>query len=319
VYYYCFFCEPAVIRVTTKLFPLWAIAFSTLAYLQPSWFSGLAPLIAYLLGVVMLGMGLTLTGESFRTVLTRPKTVVTGVALQFLIMPLAAWNAAWLLGLDPQLAAGLVLVGSAPGGTASNVITYLAGGAVALSITLTAVSTILSVVATPALTWLYVGQSVPVPVWSMLVSILTIVLLPVAAGVVINQLWGSSLGKVKHASPLLSVAAIVLIIAIIVARNHDQIHDVGLAVLAAVVIHNGLGLGLGYAVAKSLHFTEAEARTISIEVGMQNSGLGVVLAQQYFSAIAALPGAIFSIWHNLSGSALASYWSRSAEGQRDMF
>ena len=301
-----------MIQATTKLFPVWAIVFSCAAYVMPSWFSGMAPLIPYLLGVVMLGMGLTLTGESFRTVLTRPQTVLTGVALQFGIMPLAAWTAASLLGLEPQLAAGLILVGSSPGGTASNVITFLAGGAIALSITLTAISTILSVVATPALTWLYVGQSVPVPVGSMLVSILTIVLLPVAAGVVINQVWGSSLGKAKHASPLLSVAAIVLIIAIIVARNHDQIRDVGIAILAAVVLHNGLGLGAGYGVAKWMRFTEAEARTLAIEVGMQNSGLGVVLAQQYFSALAALPGAVFSIWHNLTGSTLASFWSRRA-------
>jgi bile acid:Na+ symporter, BASS family len=306
---------PSLLRLGTKLFPLWAIAFSCLAYGVPDWFSGLAPLVPYLLGVVMLGMGLTLTGASFGTVLTRPRTVLAGVALQFGIMPLAAFAVASLFGLEPQLAAGLILVGSAPGGTASNVITYLAGGAVALSITLTAISTILSVVATPALTWLYVGQSVPVPVGSMLVSILTIVLLPVAAGVAINQIWGSSLGKVRHASPLLSVAGIVLIIAIIVARNHDSLRDVGLAALAAVVLHNGIGLGAGYAIAKAMRFTEAEARTIAIEVGMQNSGLAVVLAQQYFSPLAALPGAIFSIWHNLTGSALASYWSRGAASE----
>jgi BASS family bile acid:Na+ symporter len=228
-----------------------------------------------------------------------------------MIMLLAAWTAVSLLGLEPQLAAGLILVGSSPGGAASNVITFLAGGAVALSITLTTISTILSVVATPAFTWLYVGQSVAVPVGSMLVSILTIVLLPVTAGVVLNQVWGSALGKAKHASPLLSVTAIVLIIAIIVARNHDQIGDIGIPVLAAVVLHNGLGLGAGYAIAKWMHFTKAEARTLAIEVGMQNSGLGVVLAQQYFSALAALPGTIFSIWHNLTGSTLASFWSRS--------
>lgn len=301
-----------MIGATTKLFPVWAILFSFLAYEVPGWFSPLAPLIPYLLGVVMLGMGLTLTGASFRSVVTRPRTVLTGVALQFGIMPLAAWIAASLLGLEAQLAAGLILVGSAPGGTASNVITYLAGGAVALSITLTAISTMLSVVATPALTWLYVGKSVPVPVGSMLVSILAIVLLPVVAGIVLNHFWGRALGKAKHASPLLSVAGIVLIIAIIVARNHDSIRDVGFTVLAAVVLHNAIGLGTGYAIAKSMRFTEAEARTIAIEVGMQNSGLAVVLAQQYFSLLAALPGAVFSIWHNLTGSALASFWSRDA-------
>lgn len=302
--------------MVTKLFPIWAILFSVIALLFPNVFSPLAPTIPYLLGVVMLGMGLTLTVESFREVVERPRAVVVGVVLQFGIMPLAAWLVATALALPPQIAAGLVLVGSSPGGTASNVIAYLARGAVALSITLTAASTLLSVVATPALTWLFVGQRVPVPVWSMLWSIFRIVLIPVAVGVTVNQLWGRKLGRVRQASPLLSVAAIVIIIAIIVARNESELATLGPAVVIAVALHNGLGLTLGYVLSKLLRFSEAEARTLAIEVGMQNSGLGVVLAHQYFSAIAALPGAVFSVWHNLTGSALASFWSRRPASSR---
>jgi BASS family bile acid:Na+ symporter len=205
-----------------------------------------------------------------------------------------------------------VLVGSCPGGTASNVITYLAGGAVALSITLTAISTALSAVATPTLTWLLVGKSVPVPVASMLRDIVVIVLLPVALGVVANRLGGDRLRPLRASAPLVSVFAIAIIIAIIVARNHDTLGTVGPLVVLAVATHNSLGLLTGYAGARLLKLDEAECRTIAIEVGMQNSGLGVVLATRYFSPLAALPGAVFSVWHNLSGSALAAWWSRSS-------
>jgi BASS family bile acid:Na+ symporter len=231
-------------------------------------------------------------------------------------MPLAALMAAKIFGLNPQLAAGLVLVGTCPGGTASNVMTYLAGGAVALSITLTAVSTLLSVVATPTITWLLVDQSVPVPVLSMLRTIFVIVIVPVTVGVVVNQRWGDAIERIKRFSPVLSVSAIVLIIAIVVAGNRNELMHIGPGVLAAVGLHNGLGLGVGYGLSKLLRFTEAEARTLAIEVGMQNSGLGVVLSHRYFSALAALPGAVFSIWHNLTGSILASLWSnRLSDGR----
>jgi BASS family bile acid:Na+ symporter len=298
------------VELLTRLFPLWAIVLSSVAYAFPGIFTPLAPAIPPLLGVVMLGMGLTLTTASFTLVARRPFVVLVGVGMQYLIMPLVAWLLGMALGLPAQLVAGLVLVGSCPGGTASNVITYLARGAVALSITLTAVSTVLSVVATPFLTWLLVGRSVPVPVWSMLQNILTIVLLPVAAGVAINMRWGKALDRVRLGFPAASVTAIVVIIAIIVALNREQIASVGPTVMLAVSLHNLLGLTLAFAVARALRFSQAECRTLAIEVGMQNSGLGVVLAHRYFSALAALPGAIFSIWHNLTGSLLAAYWSR---------
>ena len=229
-------------------------------------------------------------------------------------MPFAAWAIALALGLSPALTAGLVLVGASPGGTASNVVCYLARGDLALSITLTTASTLLAVVATPLLTWLYVGQQVPVPVFDMLFSIFKIVLLPVVLGVAVNSLAGRRLEPVKQFFPLLSVAAIVFIIAIVVALNRDNLAQTGILVALAVVLHNAVGLAAGYWFGLRFTGDPRIARTLAIEVGMQNSGLAVALAVKYFSAAAALPGALFSIWHNLSGSTLAAVWSRrSAE------
>jgi bile acid:Na+ symporter, BASS family len=300
----------SVIDRATGLFPLWALLFSLLAYWQPGLFVGLKPAILPLLGIVMFGMGMTLTWGHFRAVLQRPAAVGLGVVLQYLVMPLAAWLIAEVLGLPPALMAGLVLVGACPGGTASNVVCFLAKGDVALSITLTTVSTLLAIVMTPLLTDLYVGQKVPVPVGDMLWSIFKIVLVPVTLGVVVNRLLGAKLIRFKPVYPLVSVIAIVVIIAIIVALNRANLSSLGVAVAVAVVLHNLLGLLLGYWIPKALGLPERLCRTLAIEVGMQNSGLGVALAVKYFSVTAALPGAIFSIWHNLSGSVLAGYWSR---------
>jgi BASS family bile acid:Na+ symporter len=194
------------------------------------------------------------------------------------------------------------------------VITYLAKGDVALSISLTTVSTLLAVLLTPALTWLYVGQSVPVPVGAMLISIFNVVLLPVAAGVLINRRWGPRLAAMSLRFPVVSVAAIVVIIAIVVALNADRVTALAAPVAVAVMLHNTIGLASGYGLARILGMEGRICRTIAIEVGMQNSGLGVALANQFFSAAAALPGALFSVWHNLSGSLLAGYWARRPAG-----
>ena len=299
-----------MISLLTSLFPLWAVLASVLAYAAPQLLVPWKPAIVPLLGLVMFGMGMTLTWTSFAEVLRRPAVVLLGTLLQFLIMPAAAWLVGMVLGLPPMIAAGLVLVGSCPGGTASNVVCYLARGDVALSITLTTLSTLLAVLATPALTLLYAGAQVPVPAGLMIVSIAKIVLLPVAAGLILNQIAGEKLASAKHLFPLLSVAAIVVIIAIIVALNHEHLAGMGPAVAVAVALHNGIGLASGFWVPRLLGHDERTCRTLAIEVGMQNSGLGVALAVKYFSAAAALPGALFSIWHNLSGSLLAGWWRR---------
>lgn len=292
------------------LFPLWALLISAVALAFPAPFAAGGGLIVPLLMVIMFGMGVTLTPGDFRHALSRPGVIALGVGLQYGLMPLIAWLVASALALPDTIAVGLILVGSVSGGTASNVICYLARGDVALSISMTAVSTLLAVAATPLLTWVYAGQTVPVPVFRMFVSIAWIVLLPVAGGMAVNAVFGARLVAVKAWFPLLSMAAIVLVIGIIVALNRDALTDVGPAVLAAVVLHNAIGLALGYGVTNAVTRDETTARTVAIEVGMQNSGLAVALATQYFGAAAALAGALFSVWHNITGSALAAYWSR---------
>jgi len=299
-----------VLERATGLFPLWALLFSGAAWAAPEAFAPLRPAIVPLLGLIMFGMGATLTPRDFAAVVRRPALLGLGAALQFGGMPAIAWGVARVLGLPAELAAGLVLVGSCPGGTASNVICYLARADVALSITLTAFSTLLAIVATPLLTDLWVGTRVEVDVPGMIASIFRIVLLPVALGVTVNTWLGARIAAAKEVLPLASVAAIVLVIAIVVALSHERLAELSGLLLLAVVLHNGAGLLLGYAVPALLGMPEAQRRTLAIEVGMQNSGLAVALAVKHWSALAALPGALFSVWHNLSGSLLASAWSR---------
>ena len=298
-----------VLSRLTQLFPLWAIVISLLAWQYPELFKSYEPWIVPLLSVVMFGMGLTLHLSDFSYVLQMPRLIFAGIALQYTIMPLTAVLLSDLMGLDPVLTAGMILVGTCPGGTASNVICYLARGNVALSITLTAVSTLLAVILTPALTAELVSKTIDVPVMDMLLSILYMVIVPVSAGVLLNHVVGKILKPVRLVFPLLSVIAIVFIIAIIVSLNAQQVHQIGATVLIAVMLHNSAGLFLGYFTSRLLGYSPTECRTLAIEVGMQNSGLAVALAIKYFTATAALPGAIFSIWHNLSGSILAGFWS----------
>ncbi|QBQ55132.1 bile acid:sodium symporter family protein [Nitrosococcus wardiae] len=300
-------------RITT-LFPFLALLGAGLAYQSPEPWVSLKPAIVPLLGLIMLAMGMTLKANDFVLIFKQPKIVAVGVLLQFLLMPLIAWIISALFGLPPYLAAGMILLGCSPGGTASNVVCYLARGDVALSITLTATSTLLSVFATPFLTWLYVGQKIPVPVTDMLQSILTIVLLPVTLGLIMNTFFGQRLGKLTDIFPVLSVFAIVLIVAIIVAINQDKLTLIAPALTLSILLHNGLGLASGYGLSQLFGFNPRQSRAVAIEVGMQNSGLAVALALKYFSPQTALPGALFSIWHNLSGSLLAYYWSRHPSG-----
>jgi BASS family bile acid:Na+ symporter len=291
------------------LFPLWAVVFSTMAYFYPQLFSQLSYTISYLLIAIMLFMGMTLSSNDFFRVLKRPKIISLGLFLQFSIMPLCALIISKLYGLSDELTIGMILVGSVSGGTASNVITYLAGGDVALSITMTTVSTLLSVLATPLLTYVYVGQSLDVPVLDMLISIVKIVLIPVLLGVILNRFFGTLITKNEPYFASLSMLLILTIIAIVVALNNDHMNEVGLLIVSAVMLHNAIGLISGYTITSLLGYEPKVCRTVAIEVGMQNSGLAVALALKYFSPLSALPGAVFSIWHNISGALLASYWN----------
>lgn len=293
-----------------RLFPLWAVALSGIALWQPEIFVRVKGAITPLLGVIMFGMGMTLSWRDFRETWTRPRPVLLGIALQFGVMPAAAWLVSTVMQLPIELFIGMLLVGACSGGTASNVICYLARGDVALSITLTTASTLLGIVMTPWLMLVYAGQHIDVPALSMLITICKIILLPVTLGVITNVLFGKHLHRFKTVFPGVSAAAIILIIAIIAALNKDNLAEVGLWLSLAVVLHNAIGLAAGYGIARLLGQNPVIARTLSIEVGMQNSGLAVALALKYFSGITALPGALFSIWHNITGSLLAAYWSK---------
>ncbi|MGR9051887.1 MAG: bile acid:sodium symporter family protein, partial [Gammaproteobacteria bacterium] len=295
-------------RKIAGLFPLWVFALVVIAYCVPDWFIPGKPYIVPLLAVVMLTMGMTLTFRQFKEVLARPGLTMLGVGIQFVFMPSAAFVLSKLLQLPPAQTAGMILVGCSAGGTASNVICYLAGGNVALSVLMTMTSTIAAVFLMPALTYLYLNQTLPVPAFDMMQSLVEIVLLPVVAGTAINTWFGRWVEKIEALFPAFSGLSIALIIAIIVALNHANLTTLSLPLLAAVVLHNLSGLMAGYGLPRLLRFDPVVCHTLCIEVGMQNSGLSVALALQFFSTAAALPGALFSLWHNISGSLLAAYW-----------
>ncbi len=296
-----------------RLFPLWALLLSLLAVYFRDFFAAMEGAIVLLLAGVMFLMGLTLKMEDFRRIAKDPRPVLVGVALQFILMPVAAITLATALQLNTQLTAGMVLVGCCAGGTASNVICYLAKGDVALSISMTMMSTLVGVVATPLLTSFYLSATIEVDTLGLLLSICQIVLLPVAAGVLVNQGIHRYIAPLESLLPSAAIAFILLIIAIVVALNADRLGDIGMLTLVAVILHNLCGLSGGYYLSRLLGFDIRQSQTIAIEVGMQNSGLGVALALQFFSATAALPGAMFSVWHNISGSILASVWGRKRD------
>lgn len=299
-------------RIAVLLFPVLILLGGLCGMLMPQAFLGLSSWINPLLMVIMFCMGLTLTMPDFALVFKNPLPVLGGVAAQFIIMPSMGWLVATMLQLEPALAAGLILVGCAPGGTASNVVSYLARGNVALSVAMTSVSTLLAPLLTPALALWLAGQYMPVDAGSMAISVVQIVLIPVVLGIFLRMLFNRFVDKVSGALPWLSVLAITFVVTVIVAGSARTIVTAGLLVLVAVVLHNALGLALGYAIGILLRVPEDSRRTIAIEVGMQNSGLAGGLAKQYFSPEAALPGAVFSVWHNLSGALIAAYWRRKA-------
>lgn len=293
----------------TSLFPLWAVMLSVVALFYPELFLPYRNTIPVLLGLVMFGMGMTLSVEDFLLVLKRPRVILIGTALQYTLMPLIGFALSVAFSLPPELTTGFVLLGSCPGGTASNVICYLAKADVALSIVLTSASTLISFVMTPLLTWIYIGQTVHVDIYGMVISILQIVIIPVTLGIGLNTFLGSRTDRIRHVFPAFSVLTIIFIIAIIMALNRDTVMSAGLLVVSVVMMHNLIGLASGYGFSRMLGLSEIEARTIAFETGMQNSGLSVALAIKHFSSIAALPGALFSIGHNISGSFLASCWA----------
>jgi len=268
--------------------------------------------INYMLGVVMFGMGLTLNLHDFKIVFSRPKDIIIGCLAQFTVMPLLAWGLSRAFQLDEALALGVVLVGCCPGGTASNVITYLAKGDLALSVGMTGVSTILAPLLTPLLTWALAGKSIHVDVVGMLLSILLVVIMPIVLGLVVKSLWPRFTDKAKDYLPAFSSVAIAFTVAIVISASASKLLAGGLVIVVVVMLHNLCGLGLGYLIGRLLGLADPKRRAISIEVGMQNSGLASSLATLHFAAypMATIPGAIFSVWHNISGAMVAWLYTR---------
>lgn len=302
-----------ILAFLTAAFPLWILVCSGLALVVPDWFTWFrGPWIVWGLGIIMLGMGLTLSFEDFKGVLSIPRAGVVGVVCQFVFMPALGWGVATLLGLarlDPSLAAGLILVACCPGGTASNVIAYLARANVALSVMMTTISTFAAIALTPLLTKWLAGAIVEVDAWKLCLDTVQVVLVPVLAGLLLNHFLPKVSRRASAASPLVSVIAIVMIVASIIGQNRELVLGSGWRLLAApALLHLG-GFALGYLAARLLRLAEADARTVSIEVGMQNSGLGSVLAKNSFPGTAApVPCAISAVYHSLIGSFLAGFW-----------
>lgn len=305
-------------RFIGNTFALWAALFAMAGFLAPYLFTSfIAPYIPWLLGIIMFGMGLTLAPSDFKILGQHPKAVLIGVVAQFVIMPTTAYLLSLALNLPPEVAIGVVLVGACPGGTASNVMTFLARGNVALSVAVTSISTLLAPLLTPAVFFLFANQWIDVSATTMLVSILQMVLLPIVLGVVAHTLFRKQTAAALDVLPLISVLAIVLIIGAVVAGSRAQIIETGLLIFGVVVLHNAIGYALGFLAAKLFGLPYDAQKTLAIEVGMQNSGLGAALAKAHFAMmpLVAVPSAIFSVWHNISGSLLASYWATKAEKQ----
>ncbi len=293
----------------SRFMALIVLAVAALALFVPSsglWISLKA--VNYLLMVVMFGMGLTMKLDDFKVVFTQPKDVLIGCLAQFTVMPLLAFSLGKIFGLEAGLLAGVILVGTCPGGTSSNVITYMSKGNVALSVGMTSVNTLLSPIVTPAITYLLLRTSVKVDMLAMCLSILQVVILPIALGFVVNKFAKKFVAKVIDILPVVSVIAICLIVSTVVSHNAEKILTTGVIVFVVVILHNLLGYACGFGLGKVLKMDMPKTKALTVEIGMQNSGLATSLANTAFPslAMATVPGAIFSVWHNISGAILAN-------------
>lgn len=303
-----------ICKLITGYFPLWVVLGSILSYLYPGPVKPLGVYVPYYLGIVMLSMGLTMTVDDFKLVLSRPKDVAWGVIPRYLIMPLVAFSVARILNLSPALAAGLILVGCCPSAVASNLMSFLSKGDTALSITVSSVNTILAPFLTPTIFLLLAGSMVPVNAEAMLLDIAKVVLFPICLGIIIRRIFDKSIQNILFIMPAISTIALMFIITTGVAMNADRLANVALLAFVAVAAHNATGLLLGFLTARKLGGLNLyKSKAIAFEVGMENSGLAVGLALAHLDPMAAIPGAIFSAWHNLTGSALATYWAKRAK------
>lgn len=296
-------------QLLTLCFPLLALVAGFVGYSHAEAFSFVLPHLKLALGLIMFGMGATLKSEDFERVLRRPREIAIGTAAQYLIMPLTAWGLARGLGFSPEIAVGFLLLGACPGGTASNVIAYLARADVALSVSLTTVSTMLAPLLTPLIVWALAGQWMSIEVGGLFLSIAQIVLLPVMLGIIAQRYLTVVMRWLLPVLPLFSIAVIVCVVGAVIGKSADRIATTGALVMLGVVLHNGMGLLLGYGAGRLNRMSVNARRTLAIEVGMQNSGLAAALAAVHFAPEAAIPAALFSAWHNLTGPALAAFWA----------
>lgn len=302
-----------------NLFPVWVTAASTIAFFFPKLFLGLNnDFIVWGLAVIMLAMGITLSFDDFRNVLQMPRTIAAGFIAQYLIMPFLGWGIAHLLQLPAPFAVGLILVACCPGGTASNVVTYIAKAHVPLSVLMTMCSTFGAIFMTPLLTKWLAGAYVPVSAWGLFLSTLQVVLLPLLTGLFLHQFFPKVVKLVTPVSPLVAVITIALICASVIAQNSETIRQSGGVLLLAVLLLHAGGYGLGYLFGRLLGYHEQICRTLSIEVGMQNSGLGIVLAKKHFtSPLAPVPCAVSAVFQAILGSLLAGVWRLNHPKRRD--
>lgn len=299
-----------VSKFATNTFLVWMLIAAVIGFIFPMQLSTLSNWVPYLLGIVMLGMGLTIDPKDFKIIFQAPRSVIIGVVLQYTIMPLSAFLIVKLFHLPSEIAIGVILVGCCPGGTSSNVMSYLANANVALSVAITSVSTLLAPFLTPALIYLFALEWLQVSFISMFWSVVQVILIPIIIGFVLQKLFKTFADKTATALPIVSVVAISLILASVVGSSKAQILATGLLIFAVVILHNLIGYILGYTFAKILKLDRPDKKAVSIEVGMQNSGLAVSLATVHFNPLSAVPGAVFSLIHNITGPILAKYWNK---------
>ncbi|MBM7840788.1 BASS family bile acid:Na+ symporter [Alkalihalobacillus xiaoxiensis] len=308
----------AISSFAGKYFVFFVIGASVLAFFVPDPFLPISSYVPILLGVIMFGMGMTLKPVDFKMIAKHPLPVLIGLVAQFSIMPLAALAIAYLLQLPAELAAGLVLLGSVPGGTSSNVMVYLAKGNLPLSITMTSFSTLVAPLATPAILYVLANQWMPVQFWDMFTMIVQVIIVPVALGVTVKRFLPTLARQTEKGMPLLSVLAVLAILSAVVAANNEALASTGPAVFIAVMLHNASGLALGYLAAAAFRLTPSQRRAVSIEIGMQNTGLGATLATAHLTPFAAIPSVIGAAWHNFTGTIMATYWSRKQLKDEDL-
>lgn len=300
-----------ILKFITDYMAVGVLLAGILGIFCPEFFTNFKAVTPYLLGFVMFGMGLGLSFHDFFNVVTNPKTVVFGIVMQFVMMPLIAVLLTQAVHIPPEFAVGMLLVGCCPGGTASNVLTYLAKGNVALSVSITICTTLLSPIVTPAIFYLVAHNNIEIDFWAIVLDILKMVVAPVFIGVLINALLNTVARKIFVFMPFISSVTIMTIVAIVCALSAEKIGSSSILLFVLVCMHNILGLAVTYVISRLCRFSKQDSRTLAIEVGTQNSGLGIILSLQHLTAFAAVVGAIFSVVQNIIGSVFAGLCKRN--------